>query len=260
VHVARYPKGQLGWYRKAARLQTVSGPIARAAASQSPRIADRIKVIPNFVSDCLRPLGTDAYERRSKQILYVGRVHPEKGIQVLLDAFRNLRRDGFADWELVIVGPTEPRYGGGGTAYYEKLHASSTDLAAVLHWVGPVFDRELLNRYYRTASLFVYPSLAERGETFGLAPLEAMAQGCPPVVSALECFRDFIHEPEDGWIFDHRSPDAAESLGSKLRALLTDPKGRAMAATKALETARSYTLDKIADAYITDFEELLAHV
>jgi hypothetical protein len=33
-----------------------------------------------------------------------------------------------------------------------------------------------------------------------------------------------------------------------------------MAATKALETARSYTLDKIADAYITDFEELLAHV
>jgi glycosyltransferase involved in cell wall biosynthesis len=40
--------------------------------------------------------------------------------------------------------------------------------------------------------MFVYPCLAEQGETFGLAPLEAVACGAVPIVSDLSCFGDFI--------------------------------------------------------------------
>src|SRR5439155_20815739 len=46
VHVARYPKGQMRFYGKAARLQTPSAAVAQAVAAEAPRPAQRITVIP----------------------------------------------------------------------------------------------------------------------------------------------------------------------------------------------------------------------
>src|SRR5207245_4518362 len=46
VHVARYPKGQMRFYGKAARLQTPSHAVARAIAAEAPKLAQKIAVIP----------------------------------------------------------------------------------------------------------------------------------------------------------------------------------------------------------------------
>src|ERR1700726_4202774 len=46
VHVARYPKGQMRFYGKAARLQTPSVAVARAVAAEAPKLAQKIAVIP----------------------------------------------------------------------------------------------------------------------------------------------------------------------------------------------------------------------
>jgi glycosyltransferase involved in cell wall biosynthesis len=100
---------------------------------------------------------------------------------------------------LTIVGPWQTKYGGGGEDYLQQLKAMSSSISDRLNWIGAVFDQEKLINYYRSADLFVYPSLAEKGETFGCAPLEAMASGCPALVSGLACFQDFISDGVSGY-------------------------------------------------------------
>ena len=100
--------------------------------------------------------------------------------------------------------------------------------------------------------------MAERGETFGLAPLEAMSCGCPALVSGLACFRDFIEAEKDGFVFDHKADNPAEALSLKLRSLLENPEKLKIACEPALRKATQFEASRVADAFLADFEELLA--
>jgi glycosyltransferase involved in cell wall biosynthesis len=253
VHAARYPKGQMRFYAHAARLQTVSRPILDAIVREVPRLADKVRCIPNPLPGEAPSMPPDG-GRKEKCLLYVGRVHPEKGIALLLDALALIPETDRAGWKLVVVGPAEAKYGGGGSAYFEELKRRAGNIAVV--WAGPVFEAARLHTYYREAALFVYPSLAEKGETFGLAPLEAMAQGAPALVSNLDCFRDFIDDGINGYVFDHRSADPARTLAAKLRELMNDAPRLAQAARCAHQTAGEFSLERIAGQYLEDFESL----
>lgn len=246
VHAARYPKGQMGLYRHAARVQTVSAPVAAAILEQTPALAGKVRMIPN----CLPGECVEAVRRESvpgeKTVLYVGRVHPEKGLELLLRAFGTL-----AGWRLRIVGPWESAQGGGGAAYLERLRA----LAPGAEWAGPVFDAAQLDAHYRRAAIFVYPSLAERGETFGLAPLEAMARGCATVVSGLACFQDFVRDGVNAAVFDHRQEGALER---ELARLAGDPALRARLGAQGRKTAREYLPERVAGLFLEDFAAILA--
>lgn len=262
VHVARYPKGQLKLYGHAARLQTVSTPVARAMIAQAPHLRAKIKVIPNSVS--VSPVtSTEAINPRENILLYAGRIHPEKGIDLLLEAFARFLGEQGADtpasalWRLRLVGPWEHRQGGGGAAYLEALRERHSARANRVEWVGPIFDAVQLADCYRQAALFVYPSLAETGETFGVAPLEAMSHGCPPLVSGLECFRDFITDGDTGFIFDHRAPEPVRELANALTRLARSPGELARVGRAGWEKAREYSVERVADAYLADFESLL---
>src|SRR5690606_11158941 len=124
-------------------------------------------------------------------LLYVSRLHPEKGVHLLVEAFVRLG-EAAAGWRLALVGPHETAAGGGGEAYLERLRALAWPAAARIDFIGPIYDEAQLREQYRSASLFCYPSLAESGEALGMAPLEAMAMGAVPLLSALYCFADFL--------------------------------------------------------------------
>jgi glycosyltransferase involved in cell wall biosynthesis len=254
VHVARYPKGQMKFYSKAIRLQTVSDAVRNAICAQAPRLAPRVKVIPNFVP---RSGSNGIGQKREQSILYVGRVHPEKGINLLLEAFVRLCAQGLRGWKLRIVGPWEEMQGGGGQRYLRSLQDISNELEQLVEWTGPVFNAEELSAHYKRSAFFVYPSLAERGESFGLAPLEAMAEGCPPVVSSLECFQDFIRPGQNGWTFDHRGPDPAGNLADRLRAVIGGANTLQEIRECAQQTAQGFSLTKVADQFLSDFEEVV---
>jgi glycosyltransferase involved in cell wall biosynthesis len=256
VHVARFPKGQMRLYRHAARLQTPSQEVARAIAAEQPALADRIRVIPNPLSRPVGPGDPPPLSGREKIILYVGRLHPEKGIGLLIKAFAAIGAGRLQDWRLVIVGPTEAKHGGGGASYLEELKATSAEASGRVEFRGPIFDPVDLDKEYRAARLFVYPSLAERGESFGVAPLEAMAHGCPVLVSALACFRDFIEDGVTGFVFDHRQPDPVKSLSGKLEEILEDDGLQARVGEAGWRKSAEYALPRVADQFLDDFAKL----
>lgn len=263
VNVNRFPKGQIRFYRRAARLQAVSGAVLDAMRAEVPALADRMTVIPNPLPEL--PDTDEAAEAtpREPEILYAGRIHPEKGVGVLIEAFARFLRLPGADavpWRLALVGPWEQHLGGGGTDYRRELTARADTLrlpAERLEWAGFLADPTALAARYRRASLFVYPSLADRGESFGLAPLEAMARGCPTVVSGLACFRDFITDGHTGRVFDHRGADPAGALSEILRDTLLGPaEAHARLGRAGLARSRDFALPRVADQFLADFESL----
>ena len=254
VQVARYPKGQMRFYGAAARLQAPSHAVARAIAAEAPRIADKITVVPNPVSRSISPA---AIGHREKIILFVGRVHPEKGVHVLVDAFGSGARTAFADWKLMIVGPTQTELGGGGEAYAASLQRAAEKGEGRISFAGKIFDSAKLADVYRSARLFVYPSLAERGESFGLAPLEAMAHGCAVLVSNLDCFRDFIRDGETGFIFDHRTQPIAQTLRDKIDNVIHNETLLARVAAAGYEKSTEYSPERVADQFLKDFDSVI---
>lgn len=266
VHVGRYPKGQMRFYGKAARLQAPSHSIARAIASEAPRLGHKVTVVPYPVTRSIRQR-TDSPGRtitaspaaigdRDKIILFVGRVHPEKGVHLLVEAFVNGARSAFTDWKLMIVGPTGTRLGGGGEGYLASLQSAAGKGEGKISFTGPIFDPSELASVFRKARLFIYPSLSERGESFGLAPLEAMADGCAVLVSNLDCFQDFIRDGETGFIFDHRTKSVANSLRQKMETVIGDEELLSQVAEAGYRKSIEYSPERVADLFLSDFKQV----
>jgi glycosyltransferase involved in cell wall biosynthesis len=249
--IERMPKGQMRLYSRANRLRANSTAVADAIKRELPVSRHCIVgMVPN-------PIPLDAsdsidFSLKERLILYCGRVHPEKGIELLGRAFSGVKREG---WRVQIVGPWETDLGGGGAAY--KRHLEKCFDECSIEFLGPVFDEDRLIEIYRMASIFIYPSIAERGETFGLAPLEAMSFGVVPIVSDLACFKDFIKHGENGVIFDHRSALATEKLRDAIKLLIDSHETRERIAKAALNVRESHSIFNIAQIFTKDFRSLI---
>ncbi len=244
--VARMPKGQMKLYGAAARLRANSTPVADAIRQELPAAQHpRVIMVPNPLPFQAPP--TLDLAAKQPVLLYTGRIHPEKGLDLLIKAFRQLP----AAWKLQLVGPYETGAGGGGPAYLEELKQLAGP--ANVEFTGPVYDMAALNQYYAEAAVFVYPSVAEQGETFGLAPLEAMAWGCTPIVSNLACFHDFIRHEHNGLIFDHRDARAVELLAEAIARVQTDASLRMALAQRALEVRQTHSIAVIAAQFLAEF-------
>jgi len=256
VHVARFPKGQMRLYARAARLQAVSGAVRDAIIEQAPGFAAKVCVKPAPLSD---EMLADTLVRTSLnyRLCYAGRIHPEKGLELLLNAFALLVQRGLRRWKLRLIGPWEISQGGGGKMFLEQLKKIAAGMEQQVEFLEPEFNEAALRKNYERSDLFVYPSLAERGESFGAAPLEAMAAHCPALVSNLACFRDFIRDGENGFVFDHRAADPVAELAGKLELLLQSPDQLFMVGKRARATAENFSVPRVAGQYLEDFEQLI---
>jgi glycosyltransferase involved in cell wall biosynthesis len=254
VDVQRMPKGQMRFYRRATCLRANSSAVAQAIAAEAPQLAGRIRTIPNPLPFLPPPL---AAAERQPVILYCGRLHPEKGIALLIEAFSLACARGLNGWTLRLVGPADTAAGGGGLGWLENLLRRPKAAGLPIEWLGPIYGEQELLQHYQRAALFAYPSLAERGETFGLAPLEAMACGAVPIVSDLACFRDFITPGVNGAVFNHRAADPAAQLAEAMLTLANDPERRSTMAEAALAVRQSHHPATIAVEFLRCFQDLI---
>lgn len=108
---------------------------------------------------------------RPDQVLYLGRIHPVKALDILLRAWRSVRARG---WNLVIVGPDE----GGHRGALEEL-SRRLGLEGRVRFHGEVSENEKWG-LLRNARVFVLPS---QTENFGIAVAEALAAGLPVIAT-----------------------------------------------------------------------------
>ncbi|MEB3280970.1 MAG: glycosyltransferase family 4 protein [Lyngbya sp.] len=259
IHAGRFPKGQyrLGLYAGVTRFVALSRVIQEGIAQEYPAAISRMKIIPNPIDTSIfSPPTSPKVHREEKTILYVGRVHPEKGIHLLIDAFGILVQK-IPLVRLKIVGPVKGTQGGGGEDYFRILQTKAKGLP--IDFVDPIFDPYKLADTYRSADLFCYPSLAEKGEAFPVAPLEAMATGLVPIVSNLACFEDYIQEGIDGYFFDHRSEQAVQNLAETFTAAIENWEKTIEIGLNVAQKAHNYSYDQISKIYLDDFNNLLKH-
>jgi len=254
-NVQRVPKRQLWMYRGVDMFTTVSRVVAREILRQEPGAAERTRMIPNPIDfEVFSSHGVSPATRSETQIVYSGRIHPEKGIHILVEAAAALRLKGCAV-TVNLVGPVATGEGGGGEGYRDRLVRLAGSLP--LKFTGSISDRLALAREIASGDIYCYPSVAEHGETFGVAPLEAMATGIPVVVSALECFQEFAIDGENALVFDHRS-DAVADLARKLELLMGNPELRARLGPAGKTRASDFSVNHVADEYEQLFMSLAA--
>ena len=154
------------------------------------------------------------------KVLFVGRLEPRKGIDVLLLAMRRLRDLGV---RLFVAGD-------GPEALPAKARAVS--LRVDVEWLGRLSETDL-PRAYRTADVVCAPNLG--GESFGIVLLEAMAAGAPVVCSDLPAFRSVATGAAR-----FTPPGDSRALAGALRTALGDPEGRRRMAEASLLTAARF--------------------
>jgi glycosyltransferase involved in cell wall biosynthesis len=100
--------------------------------------------------------------------------------------------------------------------------------------------------------IFCYPSVAERGETFGVSVAEAMSARCAVVVSALGCFSDLVTDGQTGLVFDHRAQDPERLLSDCLARLIENPSLRKDLALRGQQHARRFDYPEVARHILGD--------
>jgi glycosyltransferase involved in cell wall biosynthesis len=201
------------WERKVDRFVALT-EFSRSIFVRAGLPADKIRVKPNTISTA-GPAPTDAAHSRpqqSREVLFVGRLSPEKGIETLLRAWK------LAQWQLAVIGD-------GPLADLVSRHATKGD--GRLRYEGYLRQEEV-NRAMRRAALLVMPS--EWYEGFPLTIVEAFASGLPVVASRLGSMAEIV---EDGRTGLHFTAGDARDLAEKVTWLVTHSQERLRMGTAA---------------------------
>ena len=245
IDVARTPRGQMFFYKNSARFRANSKIVYKKIVKElGKKNKYKVKLIPNPLTIVNKSLTLKKYNNK---ILYTGRIHPEKGLEILINAFKKLNDKS----KLEVIGPYKINEGGGGLDYLNKLKYMSKKNN--IKFLGPIYDKKKLNLKYKNASIFIYPSISEKGETFGLSPLEAMSFGCATIVSNLECFKDFIKNNYNGVIFNHRKNEIL-NLYKKLSFIKNNSTFFSKISINAQKVNKTHSIKKIGDKFLKDFQ------
>jgi glycosyltransferase involved in cell wall biosynthesis len=143
--------------------------------------AEKIEVINNAVSSDLKSdrkiINSSDRATTEKYILMVSSHDPRKNLSRAIEAFLSL---DLKEIKLYLTGDE-------GDVFKDiQLNMNHPSI----RFLGRISDDQLID-YYRNAALFLYPSLYEG---FGIPPLEAMANGCPVLVSDIEPLREVLND------------------------------------------------------------------
>ena len=143
--------------------------------------------------------------RIKKQVLFLSRIHPKKGIEILLDSWKQMVKS-FPDWKLLIVGNGDANYING---LNEKI--INDDLDNNVSILPPAFGKDKYNLYV-DSSVFVLPTYSEN---FGMVIAEALSCGLP-VITTTGTPWESINEEKAGWWIDMSKESLTETLAKAM--------------------------------------------
>jgi glycosyltransferase involved in cell wall biosynthesis len=211
--------------RIADRLVAVSGHIGTLTLRSLAMQHRSHSVIYNGVdTDLFRPLGAI---RSLNEVLYVGTVSRRKGMEPLFQAMAQV----FEERPSTVFRLAGSPPGDNTESKQEQLLALlPTRHRNQVQFLGRV-PHERLPALYNQAAVAVFPSLSE---AFSLTCVEAMATGCPVVMTSLGSGPEIVSDGNSGLLADPRSP---KQLSQAILRLLNQPELRRTLSTHARERA-----------------------
>ncbi len=181
---------------------------------------EKIKVLPPWVTPIKE------FSGRRNLVLFAGRISRDKGIHVLLKAFKQVVKN-VPDAKLILAGKISGEAG--------KILNEGSGKILYRGWVSP----DKLMNLLLTTKVTVVPSLIP--ETFSLIALEAMAKGNIVVASKIGALPEIVNDELNGLLFE---PGNIKELSSKLIEVLTDENLSDYLSRNAVEKAKQYEKGK----------------
>lgn len=209
--------------------------------------SEQVVVIPNGVrlresSVAGREALPDEIPPEARVMGMVGRLRAQKGVDVLLEAFRRLESDPV---HLVIVGDGELRDA-------LEMQAKEMQIAPRVHFLGMRSD---LPEIYTGLDLYVHTAIFEGMPN---AVMEAMASGLPVVATAADGTRELIRDGETGWLVPVGD---AGAMADAIDQALGDPGRRAqLGAAAAAFMKTQFSVEKMVDSFARLYETQLTGV
>jgi len=203
---------------------------------------EKIAVIPNGIDlseyAVLPPKGL--FKKKfgirddEKVVLYLGRIHKTKGIDILIKAFTNVIQN-IDDIKLVVVGPDD--------GSLDELQTLVKDLSVgkKVIFTGPLYGLEKIEAYV-DSEVYVLPS---RYEAFPMTVIEAYACGKPVIASNVGGLKDLVINDVTGLLFD--SGDVEHLASDILYLLNNESKSKEMGFNGKQFVKDNFTLEKVVD-------------
>ena len=173
-------------------------------------------------------------KEEEKILLYLGRLHKIKGVDILIKAFTNVIQS-IDDVKLVVVGPDD------GSLDELQTLVKNLGVGKKVLFTGPLYGLEKLEAYV-DADVYVLPS---RYEAFGMTVLEAYACGKPVIASNVGGLKDLVINGETGLLVE---PGNEIMLTESLLSILKDvPRAEQMGVKGKKFVENNFTIKKVVD-------------
>lgn len=174
----------------------------------------------------------------------LGRVVPNKGFDLLLDAFRRFASEE-RDIDLVI--------GGIGPALESLRHLTAEwGLNSRVHFAGPLSSGQVAT-VLRSSLALIVPS---RVEPFGIVVLEGWRAGVPVVATSIGGPREFVEDGISGYLVD---PHNVTSLADRLQLLSKEPQIRTTIGAAGEQRLTDFSWERIASEYESVYRSAIEH-
>ena len=173
-------------------------------------LTNPVAIIPNGIDlSQINPIKIQKKGNKNK-LLFLSRIHNGKGLENLLNAWKNLPAELKQNWSLEIVGAGEDNYVKGLVKQIEILNIQDN-----VKLIGPLYDKKK-NNAFQSADLFVLPTFSEN---CGMVVAEAMAYGLPVITTKGAPWEE-LQTHNAGWWIDI----GVEPLTTALMEAMSTPK------------------------------------
>ena len=213
---------------------------------------EKIRVVPLGIN----LQGYEMREREPEQPFTVGffaRIAPEKGLHVLAEAYRILRKGGhMPNARLEVAGYMAPEHKGYLSGIEREMKQAG--LAEEFHYRG-VLDRQQKIAFLRKLDVLSVPATYD--EPKGMFLLEAMACGVPLVQPRRGAFTEILEKTGAGLLVE---PDDSEKLAEGILRLFNDPALADTLGQNGFQKVREYySVARMADRALEVYENLVGH-
>ncbi len=194
-----------------------------------------------YIPNCIDSLPLKKSSLRSKRLISVGRLSPEKGYLDLLKVYKKIV-ELYPDWKLDIVGDGKEM---GILKKYISKH-NLQDSVTLHGFQGKKYIDSLMNK----SSIYLMTSFTE---SFGIVLIEAMSHGLPCIaMDSAEGAREIINSGHNGYLIKNRN---YEMMVKKIGDLIKDRDERLKIGENARKSVEKYTSEAVGEEWFTLIEE-----